>query len=76
MAAVNFNKMDEFRYNRYGQVQTGFDNSIDHSMFGHWRNPEYQELCQEAEMIEREKQEMNEQPKDNKSTDDVDWLPF
>jgi predicted ATP-grasp superfamily ATP-dependent carboligase len=45
-------------------------------MFGHWRNPEYQELCQEAEMIEREKQEMSEQAKDNNSTDDEDWLPF
>ena len=68
--------MDDYRYNRRGEVQTRFDNSIDHSMFGHWRNPEYQELCQKAEMIEREKQEMNEQPKDNKSTDDDDWLPF
>ena len=68
--------MDNFRYNRYGKIQTGFDNSIDHPMFGHWRNPEYQELYQEVEMIERENQEMNEQPKDNTSTDDDDWLPF
>ena len=30
----------------------------------------------DTDKYEREKQEMNEQPKDNKSTDDVDWLPF
>ena len=41
-------------YNSYGRQQTGFDNSIDHSTFGNWRNPEYQEMCQEVEMLERE----------------------
>lgn len=47
------NKMYPFDYNRHGQVQTGFDNSIDHSTFGHWRNPEYQEMCQSEEETQR-----------------------
>lgn len=49
--------MNQFRYNSYGRQQTGFDNSIDHSLFGHWRNPEYQGMCQDAEMIERDENE-------------------
>lgn len=52
--------MREFDYNQYGREQTGFDNSIDHSTFGHWSNPEYQQICQDAEMIAREEQERNE----------------
>lgn len=53
--------MRDFDYNQYGRQQTGFDNSIDHSLFGHWRNPEYQELCQAAEQIERENYERQEE---------------
>ncbi len=40
------------RYNTLGQNMTGFENSIDHSMFGHWSNPEYQELCQQEFIID------------------------
>lgn len=46
--------MKPFEYNQYGREQTGFDNSIDHSLFGHWSNPEYQQLCQDAELIDRQ----------------------
>lgn len=49
----------EFDYNAYGRQQTGFDNSLDHSTFGHWSNPEYQQLQQDAELIDRERQEAN-----------------
>ena len=43
-------------YNLHGRIQTGFDNGFDHQDFGHWRNPEYQEMCQEIEVSERESQ--------------------
>jgi len=66
--------MDRYTYNQYGREQTGFDNSIDHSTFGHWRNPEYQEMCQDAEMIERENQERNNSQ--NEKVNDDDSLPF
>lgn len=39
-----------YEYSEYGRQQTGFDNAIDHSMFGHWSNPEYQELDNEQEI--------------------------
>lgn len=42
--------MDEFNYSCYGRMMTGFDNSIDHSMYGHWSNPEHQEDQQFASM--------------------------
>jgi len=58
-------------YNLYGRQQTGFDNSIDRSFYGHWRNPEYQEMCQDVELSERESQERN----DNSNSAD-DSLPF
>ena len=66
--------MDRFAYNHYGREQTGFDNSIDHSMFGHQRNPEYQEMCQDSEMIERENQERNNSQSEKVNNDDL--LPF
>lgn len=66
--------MDRFAYNHYGREQTGFNNSIDHSMFGRWRNPEYQEMCQEVEMIERENQERNNSQIEKVNDDDS--LPF
>lgn len=31
----------------FGQQMTGFDSGTEHLMFGHWRNPEYQSLCQD-----------------------------
>jgi hypothetical protein len=37
---------DPTRYSNYGQCETGFRSGIEHSMFGHWSNPEYSELLQ------------------------------
>ena len=62
-------------YNSYGRQQTGFENSIDHSTFGHWRNPEYQEMCQEVEMSERENAERSKSKIENSDNTD-DSLPF
>ena len=62
-------------YNSYGRQQTGFENSIDHSTFGHWRNPEYQEMCQEVEMSERENAERSKSQIENSYNTD-DSLPF
>ena len=62
-------------YNSYGRQQTGFENSIDHSTFGHWRNPEYQEMCQEVEMSERENAERSKSQIENSDNTD-DSLPF
>lgn len=45
--------MSEYNYNQKGRIETGFDNSLDHSTFGHWRNPEYQELNQDYELHEQ-----------------------
>ncbi len=42
-----------FEYNNKGCQETGFDNYIDHQLFGHPSNPEYQELCQSAELNDR-----------------------
>jgi len=39
-----------YEYSEYGRQQTGFDNAIDHSTFGHWSNPEYQLLDNEQEI--------------------------
>jgi hypothetical protein len=58
-------------YNLHGRIQTGFDNGFDHQDFGHWRNPEYQEMCQEIEVSEREKSEQN-----NNNLVNNDDLPF
>jgi len=58
-------------YNLNGRIQTGFENGFDHSTFGHWRNPEYQEICQEIEMSEREKPEQI-----NNNSVKIDDLPF
>ncbi len=46
--------MSEFRYNSRMQIETGFDNSIDHSLFGNWKNPEYQLICQDEERYYRD----------------------
>ena len=62
-------------YNSYGRQQTGFDNSIDHSAFGHWRNPEYQEICQNVEELERGNAELHKNQDDNSNNTD-DSLPF
>ncbi len=62
-------------YNSYGRQQTGFDNSIDHSTFGHWRNPEYQEMCQNFEELERENAELYKNQDGNSNNTD-DSLPF
>lgn len=56
------------KYNSHGQQQTGFDNSIDHSFYGHWSNQEYQQLCQDAERNEREQQEQQEQQEQHHET--------
>lgn len=39
---------DPTKYNQLGRMMTGFDSGIEHSMFGHWSNPEYQQICQDA----------------------------
>lgn len=62
-------------YNSYGRQQTGFDNSIDHSTFGHWRNPEYQEMCQNVEELDHENAERSKYQDDNSNNTD-DSLPF
>ena len=64
--------MDEFAYNRYGRQETGFENAIDHGMFGHWRNPEYQEMQQDYENYQREQAEESKYAIPNKN----DELPF
>lgn len=61
-------------YNQYGRQETGFSNGFDHSIFGHWSNPEYQEMCQDIEQHEKEISEMYKNDTDNKSCDD--GLPF
>ena len=61
-------------YNSYGRQQTGFDNSIDHLTFGNWRNSEYQEICQEAEISERENAERYKKSENSENKDDS--LPF
>lgn len=63
-------------YNSHGRQQTGFDNSIDHSTFGHWTNPEYQEMCQEVELIERENQERNNNNQEESTNNSDNSLPF
>lgn len=62
-------------YNSYGRQQTGFDNGFDHSVFGHWRNPEYQEMCQSVEELERENSERHKNQSENSNNAD-DSLPF
>ena len=62
-------------YNSYGRQQTGFDNGFDHSSFVHWSNPEYQEMCQNVEELERENAERYKNQ--NESSTDIDTtLPF
>jgi len=54
--------MDSFSYNNHGQQMTGFSNSIDHSLFGHWSNPEYQDMFKddyEFELMENSILEIN-----------------
>lgn len=41
--------LKQFEYSDRKKQQTGFDNSLDHQEFGHWRNPEYQQLQQDIE---------------------------
>lgn len=70
--------MEEFNYSCYGRMMTGFDNSIEHSMYGHWSNPEHQEDQQFASMPPEE-YEAYLAKKDNPSAQDQpssDWLPF
>ena len=67
--------MEEFKYNNYGQQQTGFSNSIDHQWYGHWSNPEYQENCQLAEMTEEEFEEYKNK-KAKESEREIGELPF
>lgn len=40
---------DPTKYNNYGRQMTGFDSGNENSLFGHWTNPEYQYLNQDAE---------------------------
>ena len=40
---------DPTKYNNYGRQMTGFDSGIENSTFGHWRNPEYQQLNQDCD---------------------------
>jgi hypothetical protein len=70
--------MEEFNYSYYGRMITGFDNSIEHSMYGHWSNPEHQEDQQfasmqpeeyEAYLAKKEGQPAQDQPSS-------DGLPF
>lgn len=42
---------DPTLYSNYGQQQTGFRSGIEHSMFGHWSNPEYAEMLQDEQPI-------------------------
>lgn len=37
------------RYDHHGRMMTGFDGPIERSTFGHWSNPEYQQLEQDHE---------------------------
>lgn len=71
--------MDRFKYNNYGQMMTGFDNSIDRSLYGHWRNTEYQEYQQLANMTDEEYQlylKKQNQKVEYKPNDIDDDLPF
>lgn len=36
---------DPTKYSNYGRQTTGFDSGIENKTFGHWSNPEYQQLC-------------------------------
>lgn len=67
--------MNSFTYNNYGQQQTGFDNLIDHSLYGHWSNPEYQQDSQEFEESMQIQDSINETHIPS-TTDDSDYLPF
>jgi hypothetical protein len=59
-------------------MMTGFDNSIEHSMYGHWSNPEYQEDQQFASMEPEEYEEYlakkDVSPLEHQSSSDP--LPF
>ena len=69
--------MFPFDYNERGRFETGFDNYFDHQLFGHPSNPEYKEMCQECEMIDREQQERAELCRDNHLVQNIDDdLPF
>lgn len=65
-------------YSAKSRYETGFDNYFDHQLFVHPSNPEYKEMCQECEMIDREQQERAELCRDYKSTESeiYDDLPF
>lgn len=42
---------DPTTYSNYGQMKTGFVTGNEHSLFGHWSNPEYAQLMQESEIV-------------------------
>jgi len=46
--------MDYFKYSNHVQLATGFDNAITHSLYGYWRNSEYQEEQQLPDKIQHE----------------------
>lgn len=63
--------MIDFRYNDYGYMMTGFENSIDHAMFGHWLNPEYQELQQMDSESQKQLTNLNQSERI-----DEEYIPF
>jgi predicted acetyltransferase len=70
--------MEEFNYNCYGRMMTGFDNSIEHSMYGHWSNHEYQEDQQLASMMPEEYEAYLAKKEDQPAQDQPssDWVPL
>lgn len=63
--------MIDFKYNDYWYMMTGFENSIDHTMFGHWRNTEYQELQQMDNECQKQLYNLNQS-----EWVDEEYMPF
>ncbi len=62
---------DPTTYNRYSQMITGFVTGNEHSLFGHWSNPEYAQLMQEAGLAHGTCCRCGEQWTDDFWTDDT-----